>query len=435
MKSFFHTGKGLLMLLFFTLISNVLMAQRVIRGVVVDAVSGTEIAHAEVRAEHGASVVSNAEGRFVLHTDSVDTYVVVTMMGYRSSQIALRGDDSGKTSSKKEIKVRLTPQARVLNEVLVMSPENILKAAIENIEVNFPTDNELMRGFYRETVRKRNTYVSVTEAVCEMFKRGYHRNSTVGDRVRLIKGRTLMSQRAKDTISVHVEGGPSESLILDLVKNKDLLLNENELQLFTLEIMLPEMLDGRQQIVIGFKPNGKQFLFYDPAMPSIIKESRRGMHFGKFYIDRETLTFSRIELNLDCTDEVLATREMLRKKPRGMRFHPHSLLTEITYSRVDGKSRLSYIRSTYNIGCDWKKRGLLVDYLITSEMVVTHRQDKNADGSPILKLPEGWKDFNQTDDLSHKVSSFFDPDFWSDYNIIEPTESLEKAVGKLKKRQ
>jgi hypothetical protein len=28
---------------------------------------------------------------------------------------------------------------------------------------------------------------------------------------------------------------------------------------------------------------------------------------------------------------------------------------------------------------------------------------------------------------------FYDEAFWEDYNIIEPTESLEEAVGKLKK--
>jgi hypothetical protein len=33
-----------------------------------------------------------------------------------------------------------------------------------------------------------------------------------------------------------------------------------------------------------------------------------------------------------------------------------------------------------------------------------------------------------------KVEYFKDPDFWEDYNIIEPTESLDKAVNRLLKR-
>ena len=37
--------------------------------------------------------------------------------------------------------------------------------------------------------------------------------------------------------------------------------------------------------------------------------------------------------------------------------------------------------------------------------------------------------------LNDTVMDFFDEDFWGAYNIIEPTESLESAVAKLKKQQ
>ena len=37
--------------------------------------------------------------------------------------------------------------------------------------------------------------------------------------------------------------------------------------------------------------------------------------------------------------------------------------------------------------------------------------------------------------LSDKVMGFYDVNFWGAYNIIEPTESLESAVNKLKKEQ
>jgi len=32
------------------------------------------------------------------------------------------------------------------------------------------------------------------------------------------------------------------------------------------------------------------------------------------------------------------------------------------------------------------------------------------------------------------VDYFDDPNFWDAYNIIEPTESLEDAIGKLRKK-
>jgi len=64
---------------------------------------------------------------------------------------------------------------------------------------------------------------------------------------------------------------------------------------------------------------------------------------------------------------------------------------------------------------------------VISEFAVTDRDD-----SPTETI--GGRDSFRSDDiLSDKVESFYDEKFWGDYNIIEPTESLEKAVLKLKK--
>jgi hypothetical protein len=42
--------------------------------------------------------------------------------------------------------------------------------------------------------------------------------------------------------------------------------------------------------------------------------------------------------------------------------------------------------------------------------------------------------FKQREVFYDKINEYWDEDFWKDYNIIEPTESLESAVKKLRKR-
>jgi hypothetical protein len=59
-------------------------------------------------------------------------------------------------------------------------------------------------------------------------------------------------------------------------------------------------------------------------------------------------------------------------------------------------------------------------------MIVTDCQDENVTAIP-SKLA-----FKQNQSLSDKVSNFDDKNFWENFNIIEPTESLESAVNKLK---
>ena len=43
--------------------------------------------------------------------------------------------------------------------------------------------------------------------------------------------------------------------------------------------------------------------------------------------------------------------------------------------------------------------------------------------------------FKQRDVFYDMVEAYWNEDFWKDYNIIEPTESLESSVKKLKKQK
>jgi hypothetical protein len=60
-------------------------------------------------------------------------------------------------------------------------------------------------------------------------------------------------------------------------------------------------------------------------------------------------------------------------------------------------------------------------------MVVVDRDD-----SPSESIR--WRDsFSDSRIFSDEVTSYWDEDYWHDYNIIEPTESLENAVKRLRK--
>lgn len=65
---------------------------------------------------------------------------------------------------------------------------------------------------------------------------------------------------------------------------------------------------------------------------------------------------------------------------------------------------------------------------ILSEMVVTDGKESGINTIPYKMA------FRSNQSLSDKVSNFADEGFWGSYNIIEPTESLEHAVNKLKKQ-
>ena len=375
------------------------------RGTVVDAVTGRplEAVHVSVPDRHHATV-TNADGEFTIKSDVPFREVVFSHLGYRTFR---HPADPG------SLRIRMTPESLSLDEssIITGSPYEIVQAALDRVRDNFSDRPELLECFYRETIRKRSRYTYISEAVSRMYKSAYT-DGVYRDRAALEKSRVLLSQRRTDTLSVKVQGGPTQALTFDVVKNPDILFDREEWAGYDLEMGQPAYIGDRLQFVVRFRPG-----------PVPCDWAR---YYGTLYIDRELLSFSRIEMYLDMSDVNKAVRMMVVRKPLSLRFTPKELSVVINYSLRDGKSRLEYFRSTMRFGCDWRKRLFATTYTAVNELVVT---DVREPAVPIQRAEM----FRTSDILSDKAAEFLDPDYWRDYNIIEPTESLEHAIGRLRK--
>ena len=128
------------------------------------------------------------------------------------------------------------------------------------------------------------------------------------------------------------------------------------------------------------------------------------------------------------SDKYKATDLMLIRKPAGVSFKPKELSCLIEYRYEQGVTHISYIRNTFRFNCDWKRRLFSTSYAAFCEMVVTDKHSDNV--QPI----SGRDSFDSRDSFYDKVDYFLDPTFWEDYNIIEPTETLNNAIDKLLKK-
>ena len=90
--------------------------------------------------------------------------------------------------------------------------------------------------------------------------------------------------------------------------------------------------------------------------------------------------------------------------------------------------RISYLRTTFRFNCDWRRRLFATSYTAFCELCVT--STKENDSHPIT----GRESFDQRDAFFDKVDYFRDPVFWQDYNIIEPTESLDRSIHRILKK-
>jgi hypothetical protein len=378
--------------------------QVVISGSVVDEKTGAELGQVSVSAGR-VSVVTNEDGVFSLKLAEMPGSIMVSHLGYKSRQVKLT---EGATE---RLKIKLQPTSILLREIVVMNedPRELVDIAISKIPENYSKAPELLKGFYRETAMKRKHYIYVAEGVEDMYKTPYSRG-TARDRVAIIKGRRLLSQKSGDTLGVKVMGGPTQAVIMDLVKNRDFLLNRESLDEYRFSMGVSELINDRPQYVVLMEPS---------------KIVPYALYYGKLYIDQERLAFTRIELDLDMRDKDKATQTMLVKKPFGVRFKPRELSCVVDYRYEDGVTRISYLKNIFRFNCDWKKRLFSTSFTATCEMVVTDSQSKDV--QPIASR----NSFDSRDAYYDKVEYFLDPEYWSQYNIIEPSESLDKAIKKL----
>jgi hypothetical protein len=130
---------------------------------------------------------------------------------------------------------------------------------------------------------------------------------------------------------------------------------------------------------------------------------------------------------MEMGDKKKVTDVILKNKPAGLRFTPEEVTYLVTYKQQGEKSYLNYIRNEVRFKCDWTRKLFSTPYSVISEMVITDRRADN-----ISKI-SGKQAFSQRKSLSDEAMTYYDSNFWGAYNIIEPTESLESAVGKLKK--
>ena len=356
------------------------------------------------------SSITNEDGYFLLKIkDSIKAKEIeFSHIGYFSTTIPLNGRDLLDQT------FYLTPNDKQLREVVVESWENpvdLVRAALKRIPNNYSNKPNLLTGFYRETVQKGRKFINISEAVINIYKKSYS-DDMISDRVQIFKGRKLITTKVSDTLAVKLLGGPNLSIFADIVKNPDILFDEESLSNFIFKMEDSKFLDNRQQYVLSFSP---AVILHYP------------LYYGTLYIDKETLSFTRAEFYLDMKDRNKATDAILRKKPAGLRLRPEEVFFIVSYKQRDGKSYLNYIRNEVKFKCDWSRRLFSTNYTVQSEMIVTESKEELVNNIPRKES------FNERESLSDRVMSFYDDNFWGVYNIIEPTESLESAVNKLKK--
>ena len=380
-----------------------------VTGQLKDAKTNEKIIYATITVPGtGIGTVSNSEGEFTLKVSKASNIDVfeISHLSYATKQFKIS------ESLGKEKTFLLEPQYIMLKEISIVPRDarEVVEAALKNIRKNYSEVPNMMTGFYRETIRQRRDYLSISEAVVDIYKAPYP--SMQNDQVKIYKGRKGTNVKKADTLMVQLQGGPNVSMLLDIVKNTDLSIALDNLDNYQFEFANMVNIDDKPTWVINFSPN-------------VVKEEP--LYYGKLYISQDAVAITRAEFSLDLNDADKASRVFVQKKPMGLIFLPTSTSYLVTYKEQKGKYYLNYVRVDLKFRCDWKKRLFKNYYTVMSEVAITDRREDN-----IVKFANQ-EVFKSSMVFADKVQNFSDPDFWGGSNIIEPEESIENAIKKLSK--
>jgi hypothetical protein len=384
-----------------------------IRGKVVDAENGTALVFATVAVkESNVAIVTNIDGEFTLKIGDLLTSksLEVSFLGYKNKTILI--SDMKDNGYKNVISLETAPIP--IKEIIVkpLDPVDIVKKAINNIGKNYASEPNLMTAFYRETIRKNRTYVSIGEAVVEIFKAPYS-NTVRFDGARIYKGRKSADVEKMDTVLFKLQGGPVSVLQLDIAKNTESVLTNEAMEYYNYSLTGVIEIDNKPHYVIDFvqKPSVDMPLF-----------------MGSLYIEIDSYAITEVEFGFNLSDKEAASSIFIRKKPLGMEVTPEVATYRTKYREQDGKWYFAYSRAEVRFKVDWKRKLFNTFYTTMSEIAVTDRTDQE-----VIKFA-GKDKIRYTDVFSEKVSSFTDPEFWGDYNVIEPDQSIESAIRKLSRK-
>ena len=357
------------------------------------------------------STVSNTEGYFSLKVpkDISEGQVSVSFLGYETRTIPL----SQLKENKNEIE--LTVSFMELSEVSLAVPKDakaLVKETLLRKGENYFDDPTLMTAFYRETIKKRRKNVSLSEAVVNIYKSPY--NSDRRDALQLYKARKSTDYDKLDTLAIKLQGGPFNTLFVDMIKYPQYIFTEETFDDYNFSFENSTKVNDKLIFVINFKQKES---ITDP------------LYQGKLYIDADKKILTSAIYSLNITDRDKAAKMFVRKKPAHANVWPTDIAYRVDYREKNGKWYYGYSNVLLEFKINWDDRLFNSVYSMTCEMAITDWEKNTTGESPKFK-----DRIKSSIILEDEAIGFSDPDFWGEYNIIEPEKSIESAIKKIQRQ-
>jgi hypothetical protein len=382
------------------------------KGTILDSKSKNELTFASITVSgSNISTISNSEGDFLIKIpiDKQDGSLIISFLGYKDKTISIKD-----LMQEKNI-VYLEPIKNLLKEVVVnaMDANKLFSNVLNNRSKNYGDSSIKMVGFYRESIKKRRTYVSVLESIVDIEKMPF--SSAVQDQVDILKGRKNVDYSKLDTINFKLEGGLYTALFIDIIKEPINIFSENVFDLYNFRFEDITQINDKQVFIISFKQK--------PAL-----EDPDPLYSGKLFIDTKSLAIISATFQLNVENRIKAGLIFTRKKPKDLVLYPTEVSYQVDYRQQNNKWIFSYSRGDITFKLNWDKWIFNTSYNTTFELVNTNWENQYN------QMQMNTQKLSPNVIMSDRIPNAVDVDFWGQYNIIEPEKSIETAIKKIQRK-
>jgi len=381
-------------------------------GEVLDADSKKALVFATLTVDNtNVTTITNSEGQFSLKVpnECKENSLTIAFLGYKTKQINIAELQLEKN------KIFMEEFVMALSEAQIDAPNNaeaLVKETLDKKGSNYLNENAVMTAFYRETIKKRRTNVSLSEAVVNVYKASYTSNKS--DALELYKARKSTDYNKLDTVALKLQGGPFNTLFVDMVKYPKYIFTAETLNFYDFSFDTSTRVNDQLIYVVDFKQKPE---ISDP------------LYKGKLYIDAENKILTSAIYSLNITDKHLASQMFVRKKPKNAEVWPTEVSYRVDYREKNGKWYYGYSNVLLEFKVNWDKKLFNSVYSMSCEMAVTDWEQNLSNSIPRTK-----DRMKSSIILSDEAIGFADPDFWGEYNIIEPEKSIESAIKKIQRQ-
>ena len=382
------------------------------KGTILDSKTKNELTFASITVSgSNISTISNSEGDFLIKIPIYrqDASLIISYLGYKDKVISIKDLKQEKNL------LYLEPINVQLKDVVVngIDADKLFSNVLNNRSKNYGDSAIQMIGFYRESIKKRRTYVSVLESIVNIEKMSF--SSGVQDQVNILKGRKNVDYTKLDTINFKLEGGLYTALFIDLIKDPSNIFSENVFDLYNFRFEDITQINDKQVLIISFKQK-----------PSL--EDPDPLYSGKLFIDAKSLAIISATFQLNVENRIKAGLIFTRKKPKGLDIYPTEVNYQVDYRQQNNKWIFSYSRGDITFKLNWDKWIFNTSYNTTFELVNTNWE--NLDSQAQLNTQK----LSPYVIMSDRIPNSADINFWGEYNIIEPEKSIESAIKKIKSK-